>query len=227
MKSSAHIFLLLILISLSKCFIQEYLTFDYNLLCPYSNQQSVFATNTSGLNGSPDPTITLIDSNNQKTKLSCDVISKGGGNIRGPFFCIIPKNLSIAEPIVINYLFPNDADLTNDGVYDSNVTISFNAQKIESIDIDFNSKAIVINGDGLLPRDGVATKENGMSIIAKFNNGSISDNLECTVGIDFKQWICKTKYPQYISNAFEIIYKYQYPTQLKVTNALAIPNPYF
>ncbi|KAM9987716.1 hypothetical protein ACTFIZ_003088 [Dictyostelium cf. discoideum] len=238
-------FLLSLFISLSRCFVLEYFSFNNTLFCPINaktkkcafmnsnsfyyneDQQSQLSTGTYPLNLSPDPTITLIDRNNLRNTLSCGEIPRGyGGNIRGPFACIIPKNLTISEPIVINFLYEKGATLTSGGLYDSNVTISFNNQTISEIDID--KDIITIKGDALLPRDGIATKENGMSITGKFNNGTISESLECLVEIDFKQWSCKTKNQQYLSKQFEIIYTYQYPTQLKVSNFIvnsSSPSP--
>ncbi|KAM9974743.1 hypothetical protein ACTFIW_008207 [Dictyostelium discoideum] len=228
-------FLLSLLVSLSRCFTPEYFPFNSTLQCLYNtktnecavinsnsfyyneDQQSQLTTNTSSRLGvAPDPTLTLIDRNNIATKLSCYVFQLGGAMLRGPSFCVIPKNLTISEPIIINFLFPNGSILTTDGVYDSNQTFSFNEQTISEIDI--NKDTITIKGDALLPRDGIATKDNGMTITAKFNNGTISESLKCLVEIDFKQWICKTNNKKYLSEQFEIIYTYQYPTLLKTTN---------
>ncbi|KAN0038615.1 hypothetical protein ACTA71_000798 [Dictyostelium dimigraforme] len=191
------------------------------------DQEAGLNTGTQALNGSPDPTISIIDTNNIKTHLSpCYYLHQsGGGNIIGPWVCPIPKNLTTAEPIVANYLYPKDSTLTSGGQYDSNVTIGFVRQSISSTIIDLKNKTITINGDALLPKNGIATKENGMSIIAKFNNASVIDNLNCTVVDEFTKWVCTTNYPQYLSKEFQITYTYQYPTQLNITTVTAIPPP--
>ncbi|KAN0038613.1 hypothetical protein ACTA71_000796 [Dictyostelium dimigraforme] len=243
MKLTAITFLLFLLISLSKCFVPDIINFNFDFLCPFSfqtqrcadlnynsfyyneDQQSELSTGTSGFVTSPYPTISIIDTDNTQTNLSCQPIGHGGGNIRGPYYCIIPKNLTVAEPIVANCLFPEYAVLISGGTYSSNVTIRFNVQKITSTSVSLKNKTITINGDALLPREGIATKENGMSIIAKFNNASVIDNLNCKVVEDFKKWICTTNYPQYLSKEFQITYTYQYPTQLKITTVTAIPPP--
>ncbi|KAK5579114.1 hypothetical protein RB653_008793 [Dictyostelium firmibasis] len=229
-------------VALSSCFVPQTFQYNWDLNCPefigttgcavfntnsyYYNeeQQSLFNTGTLSLH-SPDPKVYLYDDvNGTKTQLSCFAIYYGGGNIRGPFFCLIPKNLTINEPIVINFLYPKDADLTSDGVYDSNVTVSFITQNITSTQVNLKNQTITINGDALLPRDGKATKENGMSIIVKFKNGTISDSLNCIVVVDFRKWVCKSNYPQYLSQEFQITYTYQYPTELKVTNITVPPT---
>ncbi|KAN0037758.1 hypothetical protein ACTFIV_003113 [Dictyostelium citrinum] len=235
-KSVIISYLLFILISLSECFVPESLHFNSSLYCSISSvtnkcavinynsiyyneeQQSKFHTGTLALNSkTPIPTISLIDSANNKIQLSCEIISHGGGNIVGPFFCIVPKNFSITEPLVVNYLYEKGTTLTTNGVRDSNVTISFNPQNITSTIVYLKNNTITINGDALLPREGIPTKENGMSIIANFNGSLVKENLDCKVEVDFRQWICKTKYPQFLLQEFEITYSYQYPSELKVT----------
>ncbi|KAN0038614.1 hypothetical protein ACTA71_000797 [Dictyostelium dimigraforme] len=215
-------FLLFHLLSLSNAY------FNVNQFYYNEDQETALNTGTQALNGSPDPTISIIDTNNIKTPLSlCRPLphNSGGANIIGPFYCPIPKNLTTAEPIIANYLYPKGATLTSGGDYDSNKTIGFVRQSISSTIIDLKNKTITINGDALLPKNGIATKENGMSIIAKFNNASVIDDLNCTVVDEFTKWVCTTNYPQYLSKEFQITYTYQYPTQLNITTITAIPPP--